>query len=94
VTLGPANRWGATALGGLDATGLPYVLSSRWAGFVEEIAGQRNRGQSGWMYKVNDEVPLTTADQKEVKPGDKIIWWYSQSMADSPPAWEELLRHQ
>lgn len=90
VIISKKNKWGVTALGALDATGLPYTISARWGNFVEAIAGQRNKGQAGWMYKVNEEIPLVAADQKEVKTGDKIIWWYSKSMHAPPPNWDEL----
>lgn len=100
ILFGPAamqitkkNRWGVTALGTLDATGLPYDMSTGWSGFVEAIAGQRNKGQSGWMYKVNGEIPLVAADKKPVTTGDKVIWWYSKSMDTPPPGWDELVRN-
>ncbi|MGB9792267.1 MAG: DUF4430 domain-containing protein [Thermacetogeniaceae bacterium] len=84
------NPWGCTALGALDATGLPYTISSRFSGFVDSVAGQRNRGQSGWMYSVNGTAPLVAASEKSVKQGDKVLWWYSQSMSQTPPSWDEL----
>ncbi|MCL6610351.1 MAG: DUF4430 domain-containing protein [Peptococcaceae bacterium] len=91
VALAGKNTWGVTALGALDATGLPYTVSARWPGFVEAVAGQRNKGQAGWMFKVNNEVPLVAAGQKTVNPGDKVIWWYSKSMGDSVPDWDGLV---
>lgn len=84
------NPWGFTALGALEATGLPYALSTRFPGLVESIAGQPNKGMSGWMYKVNEEIPMVAAGQKTLKPGDKVIWWYSTSMGSPGPRWEEL----
>lgn len=81
-----------TALDALEATGLPYSLSTRWPGFIEEIAGQRNKGQSGWMYLVNGEVPLVAAGQKQIKGGDKVIWWYSKSMNNPLPNWDGLVK--
>ncbi len=90
VALTGKNGWGTTALGALHATGLPYTVSSRWPGFVEAVAGQHNKGQSGWMYKVNDEIPLVAAGQKPVKDGDRVIWWYSKSMGAPVPDWNEL----
>ncbi|MEW6423236.1 MAG: DUF4430 domain-containing protein [Bacillota bacterium] len=90
VTVTEKNVWGITALGALDATGLPYTMSTRWSNFIEAIAGQHNKGQAGWMYKVNEEIPLVAADQKPLKAGDKVIWWYSKSMNAPPPNWGEL----
>ncbi|MFZ5595834.1 MAG: DUF4430 domain-containing protein [Bacillota bacterium] len=83
------NKWGDTALGALDATGLPYNMKG-WSGFVEAVAGQANRGQSGWMYQVNGEIPMVAADQKKIKEGDRVIWWYSKSMGDPVPDWAGL----
>jgi hypothetical protein len=90
VKISPENPWGATALGALEATGLPYALSPRFPDLVEAIAGQRNQGLSGWMYQVNGEVPMVAASRKPVKPGDRVIWWYSQDLSQPPPRWEEL----
>jgi len=92
VTVTGKNMWEVTALGALDATGLPYTMSTSWSGFVEAVAGQRNKGQSGWMYKVNGEIPMVAADQKTVKAGDKVIWWYSKSMGAPTPDWDDLIK--
>lgn len=100
ILFGPAavqvtkkNRWDDTALGALDATGLPYDMSTGWSGFVEAIAGQRNKGQAGWMYKVNGEIPMAAADKKPVTTGDKVIWWYSKSMDTPSPGWDQLAKN-
>lgn len=90
IELTAKNPWGFTALGALEATGLPYALSTRFPGLVENIAGQTNKGTSGWMYKVNEEVPMVPAGQKMLKPGDKVIWWYSSNIGSPAPRWEEL----
>ncbi|MFZ5591779.1 MAG: DUF4430 domain-containing protein [Bacillota bacterium] len=79
-----------SALELLDLAGLPYQLSPRFPGFVTTIAGQENKGQSGWMYKVNQEIPACTADRKVLQPGDRVIWWYSNKMGDPVPRWEDL----
>lgn len=86
------NRWEGTALGALDATGLPYSTKG-WPGFVDSVAGQGNKGQSGWMYQVNGEIPMVAADQTKIKAGDKVIWWYSRSMGDPTPDWKDLIRN-
>jgi hypothetical protein len=86
------NKWGQTALGALEATGLPYTTKPFWPDFVESICGQSNQGTSGWMYMVNGEVPMHMADKHPVKDGDKVIWWYSRSMDQPPPRWDELGR--
>ncbi len=90
VRIGKESCWGVTALGALDATGLPYTLSPRYADLVDSIAGQRNRGQSGWMYSVNGVIPSVAASKKSVKKGDKVLWWYSKGIDQAPPSWDDL----
>lgn len=94
VRITEENRWGVTALGALDATGLRYTVSARYPDFVDSIAGQYNHGQSGWMYKVNDETPLVAAAKKPLNREDKVIWWYSKGMNVPPPAWDELVKRK
>lgn len=100
VLYGPAkvaveenNRWGLTVLGALDSTGIEYKTSPTYGGFVISIAGEANKGMSGWMYKVNDEVPMAAASEKKIKPGDRIIWWYSESINTPSPDWESLVKN-
>ncbi|OIQ08301.1 hypothetical protein MOOR_20200 [Moorella thermoacetica] len=90
VTVNKNNRWGLTALGVLEATGLKYSLAPGYGNFVQSIAGQANKGMCGWMYKVNDEAPMVAASEKNVNPGDKVIWWYSESLNNAGPTWEGL----
>ncbi|MEW6181740.1 MAG: DUF4430 domain-containing protein [Bacillota bacterium] len=90
VSIRRDNRWGNTAVGALDATGLRYSMSPRYGSLVYSIAGQTNRGMSGWMYKVNEEICGTAATEKKVEAGDRVIWWYSASIDTPSPAWEEL----
>jgi len=90
VEVSEDSQWGLTALGALDATGLPYTMSTMWEGFVESIAGQANEGMSGWMYKVNDRMPVVSAKDYAIESGDEIIWWYSTDMSSTGPKWEDL----
>lgn len=90
VNVTPGNRWGITALGALDATGLSYAMKPMWPDFVDSIGGQACKGVSGWMYMVNGEIPMHLADKHPVKDGDKVIWWYSESMDQEPPSWDKL----
>ncbi|RJQ31183.1 MAG: DUF4430 domain-containing protein [Peptococcaceae bacterium] len=94
ITVAKKNGGEVTALDALAATGLPCTLSARWPGFVEAVAGQRNKGQGGWMYKVNGEIPMVAAGKKTVNEGDRVIWWYSRSMGSAPPEWEELIKRR
>ena len=91
VTVKKDHNWGVTALGALDATGLPYTTKPTWPDFVESIGGQANYQMSGWMYSVNGEVPMHMASKHPVKAGDKVIWWYSTSMDKPAPRWEDLI---
>jgi hypothetical protein len=86
------NKWGLTALGALDATGISYTTMPTWPDFVDSIRGQANSGMTGWMYSVNSEVPMHMADKHPVKTGDKVIWWYSRSMDQPHPQWEDLVQ--
>lgn len=90
VTVSEHNKWGLTALGTLDATGLPYTMSSKWEGFVEAICGLANSGTSGWMYAVNGSIPTVAADKYAISDWDKVIWYYSVSWDQQPPAWDDL----
>ncbi|MDK2817441.1 MAG: hypothetical protein PWR22_2070 [Moorella sp. (in: firmicutes)] len=90
VTVAKNNKWGLTALGALDATGLKYSMSPVYGNFVLGIAGQDNKGMGGWMYKVNEEIPMVAASEKAIRAGDKIIWWYSETLNSTGPAWQEL----
>jgi len=85
------NKWGSTPLGALDTAGIPYTTLPTWPDFVNSIGGQANSGMAGWMYSVNGEIPMHMADKHPVKTGDKVIWWYSKSMEQPPPQWEDLV---
>ncbi|TYP54201.1 S-layer homology domain-containing protein [Thermosediminibacter litoriperuensis] len=88
VTVSRDGRWGLTALGALDATGLDYECDG---GFVKSIEGQANRGMNGWMYKVNGKIPSVAASEKAIRDGDEIIWWYSTDYNSSGPTWKDLM---
>ncbi|WP_187286580.1 DUF4430 domain-containing protein [Thermosediminibacter oceani] len=90
VTVKENNRWGLTALGALDSTGIDYKTGQGYDGFVVSIAGETNKGMAGWMYSVNDEVPMAAASEKKIEPGDRIIWWYNESINNPPPTWDSL----
>ncbi|MEG6521815.1 DUF4430 domain-containing protein [Desulfotomaculum sp. 1211_IL3151] len=92
VTVSQPNQGVITVLEVLDASGIEYTMSSRYPGLVESIVSQRNRGQGGWMYKINDQSPMQGASKMAVKKGDTVIWWYSQSIRVPPPQWEQLMQ--
>ncbi|HHW92327.1 MAG TPA: DUF4430 domain-containing protein, partial [Firmicutes bacterium] len=81
VTITDDNPWGRTALGALHATGLSYEDDG---GFVWKIEGEANAGMSGWMYQVNGVSAAVIASAKELKAGDRVLWWYSTDPNDIP----------
>jgi hypothetical protein len=91
LSVDESNEWGLTALGALDASGISYDTSS-WAygDFVEAIDGQANSGLAGWMYTANGVSPAVGADQYEIEEDDEIIFYYSESMDQAPPQWDNL----
>ncbi|WP_194174847.1 S-layer homology domain-containing protein [Desulfofundulus thermobenzoicus] len=93
VTVSKDNKWGLTALGALDASGVPYHTSTwSWGVLVDEIAGQANSGMAGWMYTVNGQVPSFGPEKYNIKEGDRIIFYYSKSMDQQPPRWDDLVK--
>ena len=88
VSVSSSDKYGATALAALDASGLNCrIIDSGNGLFVEEIDGQENEGMSGWMYAVNGKAPNISASIKDVSKGDEILWWYSTSAAAKVPEW-------
>lgn len=90
VSLAVKDTHGLNALNALDATGLSYVMSTRYSDLVISVAGQQNQGQSGWMFKVNNEISSAAASQSPISQGDCVIWWYSKSLDTPSPDWESL----
>jgi len=90
VTLKENSRWGITALGALEATGLSFTTNPYYGDFVTSVEGQKNEGMSGWMYKVNDRIPSVSAGEMSVEWGDKVIWWYSAGSNFEGPSWDSL----
>ena len=75
-----------TALGVLRKAGISFTVSDRWDGglFVTGVDGMPNEGLAGWMYRVNGITPGVTADNKAVSAGEEVIWYYSESMSQTP----------
>lgn len=38
--------------------------------------------QSGWMYKVNEEIPNYGCSAYKIKDGDDIVWYYTVTLGD------------
>ena len=84
-----------TALGSLikaaEIYGFTYKLkNTEWGIFVDCIkdvcTGQAGE-TSGWMYWVNypeEPLPGVASGDYKINPGDKIIWYFSRSMEETP----------
>lgn len=50
-------------------------------GILIEAIGDKENGQDGkyWLYYVNGEMPMVSADKKELKLGDKIEFKFEKS---------------
>lgn len=48
--------------------------------FIESIGDKKN-GQDGkyWLYYINGEMPMVSADKKELKTGDKVEFKFEKS---------------
>ncbi|MDE4908353.1 DUF4430 domain-containing protein [Methanogenium marinum] len=75
-----------SALGTLKAAGVSFKVSDKWDGglFIFEVDGTPSEDVAGWMYQVNGASPVTTAEKCTVSAGDKVIWYYSESMSQTP----------
>ncbi len=75
-----------SGLGVLQKAGISFKVSDKWDSglFTIEVDGTPNEGLAGWMYQVNGIAPGVTADQKPVSTGDEVIWYYSESMSQTP----------
>lgn len=89
VEVKKSSTYGFSVLEALLATGLDVGFDGS-TGFVGSIAGQANSGLNGWMYKVNEEVPMVSAKDKRLSGGEKIIWWYSTDINSRGPSWSDL----
>jgi len=50
-------------------------------GIIVKVIGNKENGQDRkyWMYYVNGEMPLMSADKKEIRPGDKVEFKFEKS---------------
>lgn len=78
-----------TALGALDASGAGYTVDDGWYDqygtlYITAINGRTNTGASGWMYQVNGVSPSVGANVKTVQNGDRVVFYWSESMSSTP----------
>jgi len=50
--------------------------------FVNRIGREANRGQNGWVYKVDDRALSRGAAEGRVRAGDRVAWLYCRQQAD------------
>lgn len=71
---------GATVYDALCACGLSMNASNTGYGlYVSAIGGlaeKEHGGHSGWMYSVNDAVPMTACSNYVLSNGDSVSWYY------------------
>ena len=50
-------------------------------GIMIEAIGDKENGQGGkyWLYYINGEMPMVSADKKIIKPGDKVEFKFEKS---------------
>lgn len=78
-----------TALGVLDASGTSYVVNDRWYDaygtlYLTSVNGRAGEGLAGWMYQVNGVSPAVGANSYHVNNGDRVVFYYSESMSATP----------
>lgn len=85
-----------TALGALDATGIPYTVDDSYyqdygSLFVDSIDGRQTEGTSGWVYQVNGTAPSVGANVYEVSDGDEVVFYWSESMEATPEGSDQVV---
>ncbi|WP_317137059.1 DUF4430 domain-containing protein [Methanochimaera problematica] len=78
-----------TALGILIKSGYSYTVTDSafeeyGSLFIDSIKGKKTTGTTGWMYQVNGISPGTGPNNYELKEGDEVLWYWSESMTDKP----------
>ena len=65
----------------LQGSGLELEFKEYDVGvFIEAIEGVENgTGNKYWLYYVNEEMPMVSADKQPVKPGDKVEFRFEES---------------
>jgi len=59
---------------------IEFTIYGGSGALVESIDGVRNGTDNKyWQYWLNEELPMTAADKKEIKGGDKVEWKFAPS---------------
>jgi len=61
--------------------GLTLKTKTYDIGVLVEVIGGKENGENGkyWLYYVNGEMPMVSADKKELRPGDKVEFKFEKS---------------
>jgi len=61
--------------------GLPISAENFDTGVMIKTIGDKENGQDGkyWLYYVNGEMPMVSADKEELKSGDKVEFKFEKS---------------
>ncbi len=64
-----------------EESGLVLEIEIYDIGVLIEAIGHKENGQDGkyWLYYVNEEMPMVSADKKELKPEDKVEFKFEAS---------------
>jgi hypothetical protein len=69
-----------------------HVASSGFGPYVDQIGRYPASGSSGWVFKVNGVSPPVGANVVQLKPGDRVLWyWATFGPSGGPPTL--VLRH-
>jgi len=62
--------------------GLNFKTKEYDFGVLIEAIGEKENGQGGkyWLYYVNGEMPMVSADKTILKPGDKVEFKFEKSL--------------
>ena len=64
-----------------DESGLVLKTKTYDIGIFIEAIGDKENGQDGkyWLYYINEEMSMVSADNQELKPGDKVEFKFEKS---------------
>jgi hypothetical protein len=79
----PTLEAGATALDALEAASLAgefyyHVAQFSFGPFVDQIGRYGSSAADGWIYKVNGVSPDVGAAQYTLRPGDRVLWYWTR----------------
>ena len=87
----PSLVSGPNALDALDAASLAgefyyHVTTTAFGPYVDQIGRYPGTGVSGGVFKVNGISPPVGADAVQLKPGDRVLWyWATFGPSGGPP---------